>query len=96
VARIVVCSAFGNDACSWLKNADAAPIFSRYRPFKRFVGGFAAVEPMDILSLKGAAGGVMMRIEQSKTYLRVQILVFEGIEHSTCHVFRSFGPRSAP
>ena len=95
MARIVVCSAFGNEACSWLKN-DAAPIFSRYRPFKRFIGGFAAVEPMDILSLKGAAGGVMMRIEQSKTYLRVQILDFLGIEKDTCHVFRSFGPRSAP
>jgi hypothetical protein len=42
-------------------------VFSCNCPLKRFVCGFAAVEPMHVLSLKGAAAGQGERVKGSRT-----------------------------
>ena len=78
----------------------AAPVFSSYGPFKCFIGGFAAIEPMDILCLKSAGGQSYMRMEQcTDNKFCVRIGDFRRNEselRGTCHVFRSFDPQSAP
>jgi hypothetical protein len=57
-----------------------APIFPSYRLFKGFINGFAAVQPMHVLRLEGAVGGVTKRHHKpQKTCTRGQIIGLKAL-----------------